>query len=469
MYTDVKISDEQANMILSKKESFFIDFKSKRLSPASMSKTVSGLANSVGGDIYIGIEENKDQFTWDGFESIEDANAHVALLVTLYLLDNYYNVTFFRCDNKVGYVMYLQVYKTKNIIKSTKGDIYVRKSAQNLKLISDEEINRLKLDKGIVSFESELLNIPKTAVTDSLTIYKFMYEVIPTTEPEAWLKKQLLIDNDKPNVCSVILFSDAPQAALPKQSGIKIYRYLTSDNKGSRDTLGFLPITVEGCAYDLIYEAVKKTKEIIESEKLLKESGLEDLKYPEKALHEIITNAVLHRDYSLAADIRIRIFDNRIEIESPGKLAGHVTVENILETQAARNGNLVRLINKFPNPPNQDVGEGLATAFNEIADLRLKTPTIQELDSAVLVIIKHEKLASPEKLILEHLLNNDEINNEIARDITSLPSRDNVTKIFQKLKQRKLIKLSPDTAKRGRKTAYVKGELYTSNIEKLDN
>lgn len=80
-------------------------------------------------------------------------------------------------------------------------------------------------------------------------------------------------------------------------------------------------------------------------------------------LHEIVTNAVLHRDYSIAADIQIRIFDNRVEIESPGRLPGHVTTANILREQFARNPKLVRIINKFPNPPNKDVGEGLNTAF----------------------------------------------------------------------------------------------------------
>ena len=57
----------------------------------------------------------------------------------------------------------------------------------------------------------------------------------------------------------------------------------------------------------------------------------------------IITNAVLHRDYSITTDIQIRIFDNRVEVESPGKLPGHVTVNNILSAQSARNPKIVRL------------------------------------------------------------------------------------------------------------------------------
>jgi hypothetical protein len=47
------------------------------------------------------------------------------------------------------------------------------------------------------------------------------------------------------------------------------------------------------------------------------------------ALHEIVTkivtNAILHRDYSIATDVQIRVFENRIEVESPDRLPGHVT------------------------------------------------------------------------------------------------------------------------------------------------
>jgi ATP-dependent DNA helicase RecG len=60
------------------------------------------------------------------------------------------------------------------------------------------------------------------------------------------------------------------------------------------------------------------------------QQGLTPIEYPEETLHEIITNAVLHRDYSIPDDIHIRIYDNRVEVESPGTLPGHITPENIL-------------------------------------------------------------------------------------------------------------------------------------------
>lgn len=61
---------------------------------------------------------------------------------------------------------------------------------------------------------------------------------------------------------------------------------------------------------------MKRTVELIQEISYLGPTGLERIEYPFETLHEITTNAVLHGDYGTADDIRIRIFDNRIEIES---------------------------------------------------------------------------------------------------------------------------------------------------------
>jgi ATP-dependent DNA helicase RecG len=74
-----------------------------------------------------------------------------------------------------------------------------------------------------------------------------------------------------------------------------------------------------------------------------------------------------------------------------------------LDEQFARNGALVRLINKFPNPPNKDVGEGLNTAFDAMKRLRLKPPTLEELNNSVVVYIRHEALATPEQTVMDYL------------------------------------------------------------------
>jgi len=298
----VEISDLQVAKILSLNESHFADLKAKAIKPAKLSKTISGFANAIGGELYIGIGQNDDGGrgkvrSWNGFDDEEAANGHIQIVKALFPVGDTYEYTFLSNPNQNGLVLQIQIKKHLELVVASNGIIYKRRSAQNLPVKTPEEIERLKLDKGIASFESQTLDIPVEFVTDSLKIYEFMLEVIPTSEPEEWIKKQLLIKNGKPTVAGTLLFSDEPQAALPKHCGVKIFRYKTKASEGTRETLGFDPISIEGPTYDQIYEAVEKTKEIIETGKILAETGMQDIEYPTKALHEIVTNAVLHRDY----------------------------------------------------------------------------------------------------------------------------------------------------------------------------
>lgn len=340
-------------------------------------------------------------------------------------------------------VLQIIVQKSKDIVRANDGLPYIRRGAQSLPVNTPDALAILKRNKGLTSFENEPVATELASITNSAAVIGFILNVIPSSEPEAWLRKQELIKNDKPTVAGVTLFADLPQAILPKRTGVKVYRYKTGEEEGTRETLVGTPVSIEGCAYDVIVEAVKTTKETIDGIQVLGTKGLEPVKYPTEKLHEVITNAVLHRDYSLADDVHVRIFDNRVEVESPGRLPAHITPKNILQERFARNGNLVRVINKFPNPPNKDVGEGLNTAFEAMKLLRLKDPVIRELDHSVLVEIKHERLASPEDTVMQYLENNVTITNRDARGITGIKSENSMKSVFLKLRDRNLIEPVP--------------------------
>ncbi|RGB67894.1 ATP-dependent DNA helicase RecG [Harryflintia acetispora] len=357
-------------------------------------------------------------------------------------LSNNYDITFLEHPVLHTLVMQISIMKSGSIVFATNGMPYIRRGAQKLPIDTPEKLRRLELDKGIAQFENEpVAEASITDLTESKVLFDFMTAVIPNVENELWIQKQKLCKGDLPTVAGVILFSEEPQITLPKRSAIKIFRYKTS-GVADRDMLSEQPLSIEGCAYDQIYSAVRTTKGIIESMKRLGE-GFESIQYPEETLHEIITNAVIHRDYSIATDIQIRIFDNRIEVESPGKLPGHVTVQNILNEQSARNPKIVRIINKFPNAPNKDVGEGLNTAFDAMTKLRLKVPEIIEQSNSVVVIIRHERLASPEEIVMEFMKSNSEINNSKGREITGIKSENTMKRVFWRLRDQNLLEPVP--------------------------
>lgn len=441
-YLTETLSERKIQQLFDLEENHFNDFKAKEITGNKLSKCISAFCNASGGDIYIGIrEENNTKIKhWEGFPNVEAANSLIQTIESIQMIENYYDLEFLKHPSLGTYVLKVSLFKTQSIVKSTDGKIFIRKGAQSLPVDTSEKIRRLELDKGISSYENE--PIAESELSDAIDsdVYKFFAQaIIPEVEASKWLSKQRLIRDNKLTVAGEMLFADEPQICLAKRSSIKIFRYKTSEN-ADRDTLADQPSTVEGCAYHQIYDAVAKTKEIIESIKKLGQ-GFETIEYPEETLHEIITNAVLHRDYSIATDIQIRVFDNRVEVESPGKLPGHVTTENILNAQAARNPKMVRLINKFPDAPNKDVGEGLNTAFEAMTKLRLKVPKIEELDNSVLVTIKHERLASPEELIIGYLLDHDTIKNGIGRAVTGIKSENTMKNVFYRLRDRGFIQL----------------------------
>jgi len=65
------------------------------------------------------------------------------------------------------------------------------------------------------------------------------------------VKKQQLIINGKPTVAGVLLFSEEPQALLPKRCGVKVYRYKTADEEGRRENLAFEVLPIPLCKIGL--------------------------------------------------------------------------------------------------------------------------------------------------------------------------------------------------------------------------
>jgi ATP-dependent DNA helicase RecG len=453
----IPITGSQRDQLLALEEGHYSELKGLEVSTKKLGITVSAFANAGGGDLYVGIGEiellGSKIRSWRGFSDQEAANGHLQSLETLFPLGAEYSYEFMSCPGSIGLVLHIAVQRTAQIARAHNKKVYARKGAQNLEVKGADALRRLELDKGIISFESQPVNADLTVLTKSEKLAAFIENVVPMQTPSIFVRKQSLVRNNKPVVAGVLLFAEEPQAMLPK-SGVKLFRYKTAAKVGTRETLAGEPEAIEGTTYDVISAAVAKTVDMVEGIQRLGPKGFETVVYPEKALHEIVTNAVLHRDYSMATDVQIRVFENRIEVESPGRLPGHVTTRNILKAQFSRNGMLVRLVHKFPNPPNKDVGEGLNTAFDEMKKSRLKPPVIKETDSAVLVEIRHDRLASPEESVMDYLANHPEVTNRIARELTGISSENTMKNVFLRLAKSSLIE--PVPGRKGAASAWRK-------------
>ncbi|WP_434733919.1 ATP-binding protein [Rhizobium sp. YTUHZ044] len=200
----VDIGPDKVADLLDLHEGHFADLKSSEIAPAKLAKTFSAFANTGGGDVYIGIEEvvttDGKERIWKGFADQEAANPIFQVMETLGPLANNYSAEFFRSAKDPGLVLHINIFKTQEIISATDGKTYVRRNAQSLPLAGADAIDRLKYDKGVRSFEDEVLNVDATEITNSVTVLEFLIDAIPTGEPEEWLSKQRVTIGNRPTV-----------------------------------------------------------------------------------------------------------------------------------------------------------------------------------------------------------------------------------------------------------------------------
>jgi ATP-dependent DNA helicase RecG len=233
----------------------------------------------------------------------------------------------------------------------------------------------------------------------------------------------------KPTIAAVLLFAEEPNGLLDKKCSIRIFHYKGHNVEySSNPNLVREPITITGPILKQIRDAVEAVSRELDSGVHRTNLGFEfKQEYPMKVVQEAITNAVLHRDYFLSGDIQVRIFTNRIEIESPGLFPGAISAENIgLIGSKPRNPKLTDHIREFPNPPNLDAGEGVRMMQMTMKEQGLYPPIFREcLDenkNTILVKISNEAKLSEWELVHEYLSEHNSINNKELREILNLSS-----------------------------------------------
>ena len=155
--------------------------------------------------------------------------------------------------------------------------------------------------------------------------------------------------------------------------------------------------------------------------------------YPREALREAIANAVAHRDYSAyvrGSYIRIRMFADRLEVQSPGGLFGNVNEENLEEEHSTRNARLMRMMEDMHIVENR--GSGVKAMLQAMREANLEPPKFTDRRSSFLVTCRNHTLMNPEaiawlnqfaaralndcqRLALVYLRQHDESHNSIYR------------------------------------------------------
>ncbi|MES9975095.1 MAG: ATP-binding protein [Candidatus Thiodiazotropha sp.] len=435
---NIRIEKKDALDILTQDEGHFFDRKALGINGRGIQKIAIAFANADGGEFIVGIKDEKEEPViekrWSGAEVPEEFNG---LLQALFDVQPTLSITYdaLFSEEFEGYLLRVSVDKSSDVHKTRQEKVYIRYGAQSLPVTDPQKILELTFAKGAASFEDHSIDsISPDALVDSEEINRFLEEYSPKTDPLDFLINQHLIDNSSwnPTYAGVLLFYSNPSVALPRRCAVKITRYETREDEPEREHLSEQR-SLEGSLYQLIHNSVSEVTDIMSNVSIWTTEGMKKVSYPPETIWEIITNAIIHRDYSVSDDIQILIFDNRIEVLSPGKLPGYVTVSNILDSRYSRNPKIVRTLNRYKNPPNKDLGEGLNTAFQKMKEWKLQSPTIIEDENYVKVIIPHTPLAKPEELIMEYLETHESIKNIEARELTGIKSENQVKSVFLRL------------------------------------
>lgn len=438
----------ESTTLLEKKENHFLDFKSRDITPSKLQESFVAFANSDGGDLYVGIEDEKNCINRiKGFDKPEDANDVISVLLeqTSPAVENV-DIEFIYFDSK-GYVLHFSIPKSPKVHYTTQGRCFIRVNASKRE-IKGERVLALGYAKGSYQYEKQpVKHADILDIENSVYLKEYMERVGSSLQPSKFLKKQRLTETVDdcvyPNVGCVLLFDEEPQATLDTRCAIKLYRMRTTSEKYDRRFLDGMPQTINGPLEAVINKALHAIDEMLENTLYNIEGSYKKSRYPTEAIKEVLVNAVIHRDYSLGDDIHIIIYDNRIEIKSPGKLPGYITIDNIYDERYSRNPNIVRLLHNLPNPPNHDIGEGLNTVKNELHAVGLVPPEILEKENAVIVVIKHTRIATIEQIVRDLFIEDPRrsITNGLIRDISGEFDINTVKKKLQRLRKHNYIKV----------------------------
>lgn len=443
-----KATINEGEELLRKQEDHFLDFKSKLITPAKLQESFVAFANTDGGELYIGIEDEKCKVERiNGFNKIEDANDILETLLeqTIPAIENL-DIEYIDFEDK-GYVLHIFIPKSSKVHFTAQNKCFIRVNA-NKKEIKGEKILALGYAKGSYQYEKQIVkHADINELFDSRHLQNYMEKIQTNLLPENFLKKQRLVEDVEgklyPNVSGVLLFDEEPQATLDTRCGIKLYRMRTTSAEYDRRFLDSMPITINGCLEELINKTLIAIDNMLEDTLYNIDGKYKKSKYPTIAIKEVLVNAIIHRDYSLSDDIHVIIYDNRIEIKSPGKLPGFITIANIYEERYSRNPNIVRMLHKLPDPPNHDIGEGLNTVKNELHQVGLVPPEIIETENAVVIVIKHTKIATLEQVIRDLFREkpNRSITNRQVREASGEADINLVKKSLQRLRSAGYIQL----------------------------
>ncbi|MBU0474135.1 MAG: putative DNA binding domain-containing protein [Bacteroidetes bacterium] len=348
-------------------------FKKDINNAVSLAGEMIAFSNAKGGMIIIGVEDNGEPIGLTQ-EDISRLNQLISNAASNNVKNPINPITEnINIGDKTLIVVHIAEGGDKPYMDNT-GVTWIKSGSDKRRVTSREELRRLFQNSDLVHADE----VPVTGTTENdidIEYFKNFYQENYEESIEfAGLPLIHLLNNlnlaveSKLNIAGLLLFGKEP-AIYKSAFIIKAVRFIGNDATGDKysdsvDIKGKLKIQFEG-AIDFI----KRNLKYPQQDKGINSLG--ELEIPLIVFEELVVNAIIHRDYFINAPIRIFVFDNRIEIISPGKLPNNLTIENIKSGNSnIRNDILTSFATKVL--PYRGIGTGIRRAIKNYPNIEFE-------------------------------------------------------------------------------------------------
>lgn len=394
--------------IITHKEDQTFDCKSIQIDPKALAVPIVAFANADGGIIAIGVS--------DKTRKIEGVDQHTEKLnellrVPLDFCNPSVPITtdLVPCTDKDGndnHILLMYIPASSELHANQADEAFMRVGDKSRKLSFEERI-QLMYDKGERYYED-------TAVYDATIDDIDMAAVERYTELIGYTKsaKQYLHENnsfittnakgeEQVSVACILLFGKYPQKFFPR-GRTRFIRYKGTEERVGAEMNVIKDVTFEGTILDQVKATIAYLETQVEEHTFLGQHGqfVTNRDYPKFVIQEMVVNACCHRAYNIkGTEIQIKMFDNRLVFESPGRLPGTVKPSNIRHTHFSRNPKIAQFLKAYDYV--KEFGEGVDRVCRELE--ANGTPHLSfHLDDFILKITVPKVVSEQEKSVKEN-------------------------------------------------------------------
>jgi len=379
---------ERGRALANLKEDQWFDRKSRRIIGRDLADSLVGFANAEGGSILIGL--------WNGqVEGVDRAHGGRVAQWQQAAFDFTMPTVACRsrlieCVNDAGradHLFLIEVDTSERVHANQRDEVFLRVGDENRRLTFAQR-QELLYDKGQSSYESTAVESAEVDDLDGALLAAYA-DAVGHSDPQRLLAARgLLTRNGQLTVAAVLLFAQEPQRWLP-EAYVRVLRFRGHERgTGARQQL-VNDERIDGPIPTQLARARKEISKRLPKRRALGRGGRFENTgvVPQDAWLEAVVNAIVHRSYSVSGDhIRVDIFDDRIEVESPGRFPGIADTKDPLHvTRFARNPRIARACADLRY--GQELGEGIRRMYEEMRLAGLADPMFFQTSGSVRVTL----------------------------------------------------------------------------------